>query len=163
MNIRFLNIVLALIIFYSCSDKYDTARNQLKVSMKVLVEKDVKFQLFYCTNYSGTYEEEHSQTISITGIDSLQDVSFLLPEGSEPLRIRIDLGENRLMSKMYLKEISFTNGKKVKSFTNYEIAEMFKFNDDAEFIQELGMIKFNNSKDMYDPYLISKNIKNIFD
>lgn len=163
MKIKTFNIIFALILIYSCSKSNDNGQEYLKVTMKVLIEKDDKFQLFYNDSYSGTYIEQESQTILIKGKNSIQDVNFLIPQALQTIRIRIDLGEDTLQTRMYLKEISFTKNDKVKYYRSEAISKMFKFNENVEFDPKSGAIEFSNSKKAYDPYLISKNIKNIFD
>lgn len=163
MKIRTFNIIFALIMIYSCSKSSDNGQNYLKVNMKVLIKKKDKFQLFYSDSYSGTYIEQDSQTILVEGKNSFQEVTFLIPQVLQTIRIRIDLGEDTLQKKIYLKEISFTKKNKVKSYKSDTISKMFIFNENVEFNSKSGAVEFINSKKVYDPYLISKNIKNIFD
>jgi hypothetical protein len=163
MKIRTFNIIFALIIIYSCSKSSDNEQNYLKVKMKVLIKKEDKFQLFYSDSYSGSYSERQSQTILVAGKNSFQEVNFLIPQALQTIRIRIDLGEDTLQKKIYLKEISFTKNNKVKSYRSEAISKMFKFNENVEFHPKSCAVVFSNTNKVYDPYLISKNIKNIFD
>jgi hypothetical protein len=160
---RFIHLYTLLICFLICSCKLkDEVYHNVKITMKVKVGLDDKFQLFYSDSYINDYNEQNSQIKNVKKSEDTQEVIFEIPNRFAPNRIRIDFGDQIDQKEIILEEISIVVGGKFKSFGPEEISNFFEFNKFATYDVNSKRLLLTPIEGSYDPFLISKNLQSIF-
>lgn len=160
---KFISIysILICLLMSSCNSKSDLESN-VKVTLKAKVSLNDKFQLFYSDSYIDNYTEQSSQVIDVKSSEEPQEITFEVPNRFVPNRIRIDFGNQVAQKEIQLEEIRITAGNKSKSFKANEILTMFEFNKYAEYDSSAKKLSLKTVEEMYDPFLISKNLQPVF-
>jgi hypothetical protein len=94
-------IVLALV---SCKDeKKETVAptnepkevKGLQVTFDLVAKKDDNFHLYYTEDESVNFTEEKSSWLPYKGKETVQEVTFVLPEEAAPTNLRVDFGHGK--------------------------------------------------------------------
>jgi hypothetical protein len=105
MNKYLLPSFLALILFLllvSLLDNILIIPKTISIGLTARVSEDDTFQVFYLQQGMGSFIEEKSVRIDVTGSAHLQRINFEIPTDDPIKRIRIDLGQNKYQKPMVL-------------------------------------------------------------
>lgn len=99
--------------------------NILKISINIVVPQDDKLQLFYVDDDpEGNFNPDKRLAINVKANDNAQKITFSLPEGVFPYKLRLDLGENSFESAIYVNSINLELNNNVIDIEN-EVLERF--------------------------------------
>jgi hypothetical protein len=132
----------------------EVKKNQLIITMNVLVLKDDSFQVYYRdTDSQDPFDEKKSQYAVFKGSPTAQDIVFALPEDELPSYFRFDYGINKEQSEIVINSVKIDYLGKSFVINNNEIANYISFNEGTlKFNKEKGSITPTISKDgNYDP------------
>jgi hypothetical protein len=122
-------------------------------------KSDDLVEIYYAENSLEEFSSEKKITSKINGKDVIQDVVFLLPEKTYPIKVRLDISDNRDQKGIEIESFHFIIGKDKleilqKDFGSYFVANNYiNFNPnngkfDCKYIEE-------NGNKNYNPYFVS--------
>lgn len=165
-------IFIALLALFACkqgsrkdnSDEQTTSNkeeNHLMVVLEVKVKEDDVFEIYYYESGEKTFSPHKFVDTKINGKDSIQQISFDLPENIVPERLRLDFGKNINQKEINFFGIKLVYGAKEYRFTQEEIANQFKPSKYVLFDPESNRIKTMVINGSYDPYFYTMKVGNI--
>jgi len=154
--------IFICLIFLGCTNK--EVSGHVTFYIKGEFKHADKIQLFYNDNYFNSYSEKNSILQKIHESDSIQCLSFNLPEGYLPTRLRIDLGQNSKQKLITLSGLGICYNNNCKFFNTFDLLNSFEFNKNLKYHKKTGKLFLLEIKgEVYDPYFISKNLTPILD
>ena len=137
--------------------------DQFSLSIHVVFKTNDYFQLFYTDDVSHSFTQEKSILIAVKASDTLQVVTFKLPKHVYPLKIRFDLGVEKIQD-----DIQISNCKIISKYAVFEMNEdefLDYFSPNSNIIFNDGYYKLVESvkenKYVYDPCFISNKNLNL--
>lgn len=103
----------------------DDTKDLFKVSLDLVVKKNDTLHLYYTEDGSINFTEESSVWLPVTGKETNQEVTFILPKDVYPTQFRLDLGVNKAQEDIVLKTVSFNYLDKKFASTGVDIANYF--------------------------------------
>jgi hypothetical protein len=136
-----------------------SADNAFKVSIKIKVKENDKFQLFYVEDTKKeSYTENKRITCSVNGKNNFQNVEFTLPPSVLPEKFRIDVGETKVNTLIEIEEVSINYRNKQVIISDNTFHRFFKPNIYLEKNKNGYMRKTIENR--YDPFFISTALLN---
>lgn len=183
MKKKFL-VIVSVIFFISCKEnktkaientKIDSVivakpkqKENFKVKLNGVFNKDDKFALFYIEYDSEKYNTNKLVTTKFLGSKAPQEISFEVPPDVYPLSFRLDLGSNeeQLAVKIYECILSYKGESYV--IEGKDLRKYFNFNEGIKMQSDSVTFKLKtfkaNGKDRYDPFMYgNKNLTEVLD
>lgn len=165
-------VVIVLLTLFGCkqgsrnngSNKKTTLNNEenhLMVVLEVKVKEDDVFEIYYYESGEKTFSPHKFVDTKISGKESIQQVSFDLPQGIVPERLRLDFGKNSNQKEMMFLGAKLVYGDKEYRFSQEEITDQFKPSKFILFDPENNKIKTMGINGRYDPYFYTMKVGNI--
>lgn len=143
--------VLLLLLLFSCkSIQYEPTI--ITLSFKCLNDEIIR--LFYIDYVETGFSTEMMLTKRIQGKDEFQHIVFEIPAKHRPKSFRIDLGENKVETAVFIEDIKISYGDKELYISKGIIKRYFKENI---YVETLDYHKFfrKSVENRYDPFLKS--------
>jgi len=140
-----------LLLTLSCA-KLEEKHTIVKIDLKSL--NDEKIQFFYTNNKIKYFTDELMFANKIEGSTQFQTVEFKLPKNFRLNRLRIDLGENKLETPIFIKNINISYGNKIIEIDENNMNRFFSTNI---YLKTSDFVIFERSyiAKKYDPFLKS--------
>ena len=146
-----LSILLVTVFFTGCkNDKSvdslevvtpEVVDNTFKVTLKVIVKKDDDFSLYFTEDGSINFKDQPIWQ-GVKGSESLQDVVYVLPEGTYPTQLRLDFGLKQDQEDITLKSVKMEYKGKTREILGAELINFFRADDTkCTFDPSTGLIK----------------------
>jgi len=123
---------------------------EMTLSLTATVLQNDKFQVFYWSAGDGGFNEQHSIITDVIGSDTPQVIDFVLPLDTTISKLRIDIGNNRDQSPLYIQEVRLNTPN--QSFS-YPISESFLKN--VHIFEKDGKFFTKTVSNSYDPFFVS--------
>jgi|AntRauMFilla1563_2_1112583.scaffolds.fasta_scaffold00031_10 hypothetical protein len=148
---RNLGCFYLLLLTLSCA-KLEEKHTIVKIDLKSL--NDEKIQFFYTNNKIKYFTDELMFANKIEGSTQFQTVEFKLPKNFRLNRLRIDLGENKLETPIFIKNINISYGNKIIEIDENNMNRFFSTNI---YLKTSDFVIFERSyiAKKYDPFLKS--------
>lgn len=148
---RNLGYFYLLLLTLSCA-KLEEKHTIVKIDLKSL--NDEKIQFFYTNNEIKYFTDELMFANKIEGSTQFQTVEFKLPKDFRLNRLRIDLGENKLETPIYIRNINISYGNKIIEIDEKTMNRFFSTNI---YLKTSDFVIFERSyiAKKYDPFLKS--------
>jgi len=136
----FIPLFLALVSLASCKkevkneEKVDPTKELFKVSLDLLIKKNDTLHLYYGQDMNDDYTENSSIWLPVEGKETVQKVTFNLPEDVLPIKLRIDFGVNRENEEIVLNAIAFDYFSKTFVMRDSTIFNYFRPDESATII-----------------------------
>lgn len=173
-------IALALIVF-SCKreKKQEEVKEKVKTIEKkdpdfqkdvmvIIVEgvftKDDNFQLLYTEDSSEEYTLNKRVTKKVKGLNTVQELKYVLPKKIFPRKVRLDFGTNKKQGKISIINVTFLLNNKKVEITSAEFLSCFRptpwidqigVDDKSEYNLIVKEIEVNKNIVLYAPYFVS--------
>ncbi|QHT68822.1 hypothetical protein GXP67_20300 [Rhodocytophaga rosea] len=135
-------------------------KNQIKITFDIISEKQDNLQLFYITNLTDGFTEEHSLTEPIKeGIR--QQVTFVLPI-DHFTGLRIDLGDKSKQNIIRINKVVFAKNT-TYSLQEADITKFFNLNHFVKYNQDTHNFSLQTVDGSYDPFIYSTSLSSISD
>lgn len=171
---KFKSIIVLVILLLSVkackpenqSDKKDLSDSKSKaqelndkdifeLEIKYKISKDDVFQVFYTNSDQENFSPKKTLRNKVSGSRDYTTVSFKLPKGEFPRKIRIDLGENKKQNRIAVENIQFRyNGKEI-NIEKELLPHFFVTNKFLDYNSSKGVFRSSIVNDRYDPFIIS--------
>ena len=144
-------IVFVVFCLLSCKS-VDHQPTLISINFKCLNDDIVR--VFYTDQDNQAFTTKNMLSKTIKGKNEFQNLTFEISKQSRLNSFRIDLGENQVESKVYVKEIVIKYGNKELSMSKEKLARFFKENI---YVTTKDYFEFERKKvgDRYDPFLKS--------
>jgi hypothetical protein len=142
-----------LFLFFLCSCKsIQHESTVITIDFKCLNDDIVR--LFYTDNETPEFSVENMLSEHIKGKNQFQTIIFEIPKEKRLTSFRIDLGENRIETPVFIKEITINYGEQELIMSDKRLSRYFKENIYVETSDyyEFGRKSVDNR---YDPFLKS--------
>lgn len=131
-----------------------------KVVLIAKVIQDDEFQFFYVTNPKENFSVKNSVKKEVEGMDSIQEIEFVLPNLTKIEKLRLDIGAFPNQEPIEIQGIRFESRNNNIVYKKQSFNNLFKKNNyikeiENGFYQGLSAIK--NGKQIYDPYFVTRN------
>ncbi|WP_350293395.1 hypothetical protein [uncultured Croceitalea sp.] len=136
---------------------------KLELIIEVIVQQDDVFELYYYEQGEKTFSSQNFVYNRINGKNEVQEITFVIPVGIYPERLRIDLGKNNEQEEMFFNGAKLIFGKKEYVFSKEEINEQFKPSKFMLFDPITRSIKTQSINNRYDPYFYTMKVNSIVD
>ena len=142
-------------------------KNTTVVTLKGVFEKDDKFQLLYTESKEESYTLKKVIRKKIIGSYSEQEITYILPKGIYPSKIRLDFGKNREQGAIMINSVSISLESQVIEISNTEFLSYFKPNswiskinvsNESEYKLIVKELKVSSNNTVsYAPYFSATN------
>jgi len=142
-------------------------KNTTVVTLKGVFEKDDKFQLLYTESKEENYTSKKIITKKIIGSYSEQEITYILPKGIYPSKIRLDFGKNKEQGAIMINSVSISLESQVIEISNTEFLSYFKPNswiskinvsNESEYKLIVKELKVSSNNTVsYAPYFSATN------
>lgn len=154
-------VFMIFLQFFSCNQgKFgESKKGDLLITISLRVLEDDKIELFYSGKTSlNRFDENQKFSQLVKGSSKVQKIKFRIPIESNPLKLRIDLGDNRKkkVSIIAVKEIELKRNGNVIRIDESLVNSFFQSNVYLQKTEQGYLRRIVNNK--YDPYLVSKPI-----
>lgn len=173
MNYKNSLLALLSIIVFSCKNdkkmnggdfnnqelQIENQKLMLIINAKVLID-DV-FEVYYYEKGQETFKSKDFISKHVIGDQKAQNISFLIPDGVYPERLRLDFGKTPTQKEIKLNYVKLVFNNKEYVFSDEEIKNEFKPSKFIDFDTEKMIILCKEIDGRYDPYFYSKKVGNI--
>ncbi|WP_353097714.1 hypothetical protein [Empedobacter brevis] len=165
MNLGILQIFLfgfcMSLIILGCEQKKPIVEESLIVRLKMSVYKDDSLQLFYLLNADDSYSEELSIKKFVKGLNSIQNIEFILPPRVKPKNLRIDFGDKKnYHDSIGLYNVSLIYRNHKLSAKDGEYKQWFVTNEDIYFDSDSLLYRFKSKQHSFDPQIRGNELFN---
>jgi len=132
------------------------------LTLKGIVEKDDKFQMFYFETDKDPVSEKKSVWAKVTPSKEEQEIKFVLPKDVYPMNVRIDLGVNNKQENITINECVLQYKKYDYKINGKELVKYFTLNQCVKMVSDsinynLMPMKVGEVK-KYDPYIVGNKL-----
>jgi len=144
-------VSVTILLLFSCKQKdtgimlqdvktqYDSV---FKVSVDLIVTQSDTFSLYYTTDRSTDFAKKEPIWLTVPGKDTVQTVTFSLPQEVSPTQLRIDFGQNKAQKDIFLKKIKLSYKSRIFEVPGTLIFSYFRPDiNKTEFDATTGLIR----------------------
>jgi len=153
--VKVIDYIFLLIIF--CLFGCDNKLKEFEVELYLQTKQDIDIQVFYSTSYFDNYSEKNSKTVMVEEGDS--SVNFSFKTDKPPIRLRIDLNTDEEIT-LEVDSLKITYNAIEYLVQPDMMKDFFLFNPqvEADFINNKMILKTVKDNNLYDPFLVTKNL-----
>ncbi|WP_019037496.1 hypothetical protein [Psychroflexus tropicus] len=142
---------IILFVFFSCIEE---KKDETKVTMVFRSEYDETIQLFFTDDEHPKFNNNNLLKKKVLGSRQYQRIVFEIPKKIKPRRFRIDLGEEKYTTSLYIKTITIDFGSKQITIDDDTFDRYFSTNI---YLKKEGRNRFERKliNRSYDPFIKS--------
>ena len=136
----------------------NTENAYFTLTMVAKIEKDDDMKLLYTEAEGVPFVADQIKITKVKGSPDFQTVVLRLNDKTiEPIRLRLDLGNDSEQGSITIKSLKLTQGSKMFFIESASLPKFFLPNNFIEFGNNEGEVKLKKDGDQYSPFLISRD------